>query len=592
MTAMFAMVAANHHALIEMFNEASQFASVRLLWQNPNCLVGHYNKHGPVQNRGLHQFSFTHANTIVASSHAPDNEKLRAQINEDATSLSRIIKGAHSAFCWVDADGHLVASRDALNQHCLYYARVGQVTVISSEASFIAGLLPSSPSLNPAALACWLAGEPNPELCLYNNIDVLPLGCAMQADVNGGISIHSFWDIDPHYRLDLASDNAYRDAFSQLLTETVGDHIAADDNVVVSQMSGGMDSTSITALAHRMLGPERICRPLSHLYNHSQSCDESDNIKAMYSHLGLRDPIQITVDAGAHRDFLSLYPTDFDSPGTVLSPRYHQECEIIQAAGSHRLLTGNGGDEMCWGHASAYTQRLKHGELNVVNEVLKACKKTGMAPWPVLRSLFVKPMIPESLMALARKIKGRQPADLPNWLSSKASKLAQEAGTVANPFNQKKDEVGYARYQALKTTSTFNSLRSYQKVAWQYGIEVVHPFFDPRIAEFSFAIPPKQLIRGAYPKWLLRNAMDNVLPDSVCWNVQKVTFDNHFGQLVKDNAAPLRKLLEDTRLEDMGLLNNTKLLDAFDHTVNSTKAHVHVDLLYAILTQRWIQQHH
>ena len=589
---MFAMVAANHHALIELFNQASQLASVRLLWQNPNCLVASYNQHGPVHNARLHQFSFSHANAIVASSRAPDSNALSTQINEEAAALSRRIKGAHTAFCWVADKQHLVASRDALNQHCLYYARVGQVTVISSEASFIAGLLPAKPALNPAALACWLAGEPNPELCLYTNIEVLPLGCSLRASPDGGIHTQPYWDIDPTHRLELASDNAYRDAFYQLLNNTVGDHIPADENVVVSQMSGGMDSTSITALAHKLLSPNRHCRPLSHLYSQSESCDESDNIKAMYAHLGLRDPIQITVDAGAHRDFLSLYPTDFDSPGTVLSPRYHQECEMIKDAGSHRLLTGNGGDEMCWGHASAYTQRLTHGELGVVSEVFKACKQTGMAPWPVFRSLFVKPMIPPSLMALARQIKGRQPADLPAWLTGKASKLAQEAGTVANPFNKKKDKVGYARYQALKTTSTFNSLRSYQKVAWQYGIEVVHPFFDPRIAEFTFAIPPKQLIRGAYPKWLLRNAMDSLLPESVCWNVQKVTFDNHFGKLVKDNAEPLRKLLQDTRLEDMGLLDNSKLLDAFDSTVNGRKAHVHVDLLYAILTQRWIQQHH
>jgi len=592
MTAMFAMVAANHHALNELFNQASQFAAVRLLWQNPNCLVASYNQHGTVHNARLHQFSFTHANAIVASSRAPGNNELSTQITEDAAALSRTIKGAHTAFCWATDKQQLIASRDALNQHCLYYARVGQVTVISSEASFIAGLLPAKPALNPAALACWLAGEPNPELCLYNNIDVLPMGCSLQASPDGGVNTQSFWDIDPAHRLELASDDAYRDAFYQLLYESVSDHIAGDDRLVVSQMSGGMDSTSITALAHQLLGSQRSCRPLSHLYSQSESCDESDNIKAMYAHLGLQDPIQITVDAGAHRDFLSLYPTDFDSPGTVLSPRYHQECEIIQAVGSHRLLTGNGGDEMCWGHASAYTQRLKQGEFGVLSEVLKACKQTGMAPWPVFRSLFVKPMIPQSLMALARQIKGRQPADLPAWLTPKASALARETGTVTNPFNPNKDEVGYARYQALKTTSTFNSLRSYQKVAWQYGIEVAHPFFDPRIAEFSFAVPPKQLIRGAYPKWLLRNAMDNLLPESVCWNVQKVTFDNHFGQLVKDNAESLRKLLEDSRLEEMGLLDNSKLLSAFDQTVGSNKAHVHVDLLYAILTQRWIQQHH
>ena len=86
--------------------------------------------------------------------------------------------------------------------------------------------------------------------------------------------------------------------------------------------------------------------------------------------------------------------------------------------------------------------------------------------------------------------------------------------------------------------------------------------------------------------------MDKILPDRVCWDMQKVTFDNHFGQLVKDNARPLRELLTDTRLQEMGLLDNARLLDAFDKTVNGSVAHVHVDLLYAILTQRWIQQHH
>ena len=86
--------------------------------------------------------------------------------------------------------------------------------------------------------------------------------------------------------------------------------------------------------------------------------------------------------------------------------------------------------------------------------------------------------------------------------------------------------------------------------------------------------------------------MQNHLPESVCWNVKKVTFDNHFGQLVKDNAKPLRELLSDTRLASLGLVDNDILLKAFDAAVGGNGVSVHVDLLYAILTQRWIQQHH
>lgn len=591
MSALFALVAQDHHALMDMFDEAGKYAPVSLIWQSPQCLVGGYFLRSQ-QQYPVAQYSLSSANVVVAGNTPPDNAELNAQYEQNPFAISRVIHGAHSAFLWDNHTRTLTASRDPLNQHCLYYANIGAVTVVSSEAHFIARLLPNKPALNPAALACWLAGQPNPALCLYEGINTLPLGSSVQISPTGSAIEHTFWDIDPHSELEMNTDEAYRDAFYDLLHSVVGDHISNSDNVIVSQMSGGMDSTSVTAIVQHLLKPEQQCRALSHLYSHSQSCDESDNIKAMYEKLELVDPIQVTVDAGAHRDFLSLYPTDFDSPGTVLSPRYHQECELIKGAGSSKLLTGNGGDEMCWGHASAYTQRFKQGELSVVREVLEASKLTGLKPWPVMRSLFIKPLIPEMLINLARKIKHSAPSELPAWLTANATKLATDSSDVENPFNERKAPVSFARYHALKTTSTYNAVRSYQKVAWQYGIEVAHPFFDRRIAEFSFAIPPKQLIRGPYPKWLLRNAMQNDLPDRVCWNVNKVTFDNHFGQLVRDNAKPLRELLCDTRLEEMGLVNNRVLLEAFDKAISGQVAYVHVDLLYAILTQRWIQQHH
>ena len=592
MTAMFAVVAVDHHVIKETLEIARRNRDLRVLWQAPGCVVGVYGDTLSADSYGMRQFSFSQANVVINSSSTPNNRVLGKQIDTDPAALSHGVPGAHTAFCWLAAKQQLIASRDPLNQHSLYYARLANATVVSSEARFIADLMPAKPALNPAALACWLAGEPNPALSLYAKIHAWPLGCSLMAGVEGSLQETTFWDIDPHHEIRLPNDADYSDSFAELLNTAVSSHIAGEDQVVVSQMSGGMDSTSITALAHTMLSPARLCRPLSHLYSQSASCDETTNIQAMYDHLALNNPIQVTVDSGEHRDFLSLYPTDFDSPGTVLSPRYHQECELISAAGSRRLLTGNGGDEMCWGHASAYTERIRNGELGVISEVLKACDQTHMARWPVLRSLFVKPLIPEWLLRVGRQLRGRNNADQPAWLTPQGAALAREAGTVSNPFHPQRQPVGYARYQALKTTSTFNSLRSYQKVAWQYGIEVAHPFFDPRIAEFSFAVPPKQLIRGAYPKWLLRSAMDKILPDRVCWDMQKVTFDNHFGQLVKDNARPLRELLTDTRLQEMGLLDNARLLDAFDKTVNGSVAHVHVDLLYAILTQRWIQQHH
>jgi hypothetical protein len=134
-------------------------------------------------------------------------------------------------------------------------------------------------------------------------------------------------------------------------------------------------------------------------------------------------------------------------------------------------------------------------------------------------------------------------------------------------------------------------MRSYQKVADEYGVEVRHPFFDQKIVEFSFAIPEKLLIQGVYPKWLLRHTMQEHLPDSICWNKHKTVFDHHFANLIRSNRDELRLLLSHTGLQDLGLLDNQVLIAAFDDIVNDVEKSLNVDMLYAILTQLWFQSH-
>jgi hypothetical protein len=85
--------------------------------------------------------------------------------------------------------------------------------------------------------------------------------------------------------------------------------------------------------------------------------------------------------------------------------------------------------------------------------------------------------------------------------------------------------------------------------------------------------------------------MQGHLPESVCWNLKKTTFDQHFGNLVRENASQIREVLQDERLADMGLVNQSLLLAEFDRVVTSPFASVQVDLLYAILTFSWLKTH-
>ncbi|MBA1330057.1 hypothetical protein QQ73_02325 [Candidatus Endoriftia persephone str. Guaymas] len=266
--------------------------------------------------------------------------------------------------------------------------------------------------------------------------------------------------------------------------------------------------------------------------------------------------------------------------------------ELLKAAGANVLLTGSGGDEMVWGHSLTYGSRLLRGDLRAVWEVISGCREMQLPLLQTLLQVFVKPFIPESVKNGIRGFRGSPSSSrLPPWIpATTVKRLNLEERLFGKSSTQFKNPALQARHDALARTSTINSVRSYQQAGLAYGIDVRHPFFDRRLAEFSFAIPDDLWIRDNYPKWLLRKTMDGRLPDSVCWNRQKVTFDRFFGKLIRDQSENIRAILSDTRLQDMGLLDNARLLKAFDDLVKGEPA-LNVDLLYVLMGQIWFQKY-
>lgn len=480
-----------------------------------------------------------------------------------------------------------------LGSRSIYWIEYDGLTFVTTELELLNFIFDGALRLSERGLASWLSGYPNPAISLFDNVNVLPIGHRLELSANRRPRIVKFWDIDPEHKISCQTQFEYSEQFFEIFQSSVKLACHTDRQKIVSQMSGGLDSTSVTALAKKHVERlEKEVVPLSHLYQQAEQCDESQLVEDMLSTLSCKESLKMTVDRGDDRNFLNLYPSHIESPGTVLSPRYHKELALVADSGADVLLTGNGGDEMCWGHSSAYTDRLKKGEVSVIKEVLKACHLVGMSKRQAIKNLFVKPFLPALFFKLMSDNKvGGNSAHVPIWLTDKAVSLALEETKIDNPFDERKDPVGYNRYQSLKTTSTYNAVHSYEKVAQQYGVDVRHPFFNPKLAEFTFAIPAKQLIQGPYPKWLLRHTMQDYLPQSVCWNLNKTTFDQHFGNLVRENATELRDILQDNRLADMGLVNPAMLLAEFDRVVSDPSLPVQVDLLYAILTFSWLNTH-
>jgi asparagine synthase (glutamine-hydrolysing) len=499
-------------------------------------------------------------------------------------------------FCyalWDDVHSQFHLARNIFNSRSLYYLPINGALFVACDAKILSRHPDINVTINQTSVLQWLSGRADPNASMFNEISLLPSGHRLEFSKDGHVTIQNIWDIEPGLSIRYQHVDDYKQHFFALLQASVKARLSSTAAAVFSQMSGGMDSTSITALAAQICAKNStVLHTMSHLYRDTQSCDELDNINDMIATLGLKNNHFIDLDQYQSSRFSDLYPTDYDSPGIVLSPKYHQELALISSLGADVLLTGNGGDETCWGHSATYRTRLYKGEMGVIKEVVKASHDLQQ---PVARSLytvFISPLIPQALHQLLAWVRNipQSNRDLPPWLGQAAQQFDCQI-ILDNPFSERFSPAKYARYHGIKTTSTYNSMRSYQKVADEYGVEVRHPFFDQKIVEFSFAIPEKMLIQGVYPKWLLRHTMQEHLPDSICWNKHKTVFDHHFANLIRNNKDELRLLLSHTGLQDLGLLDNQVLIAAFDDIVNNVEKSLNVDMLYAILTQLWFQSH-
>lgn len=487
----------------------------------------------------------------------------------------------------------------------LYVCQYLNCLIVSQRLDLI--ILFITPKASQQALAQWLSGRPDPNMSMFDNIHLMPFAhfgyySAHQQHTRQHIPtdtafvtthpllLHRFWDIEPEHRVRHCDIEGYAEQWRGILQHRISQDLQIAKHQVASQMSGGMDSTSIAALANQALHAPQHLIALSHTYNNTSSCDESDLIAAMVSHLHLQEHHQIELDQFADLDFTQLYPTQLASPGIVHSPKYAQELDLLANLDVDVLLTGNGGDEMAWGHSLVYADRAASGDLTVIKEVIATAKQHKM---PIVKSLLrvlIKPNLPDALVTLLGKAPTQQ-TQLPPWLSVQA--LAQlDAIETHNPYSQQLGRQGlHSRYEGVMQTATFNSMRSYESLSRKHGIAVRHPFFDPHLAEFSFAIPQQLHIQQTYPKYLLRKAMDPLLPEAVCWNPHKVIFDQHFANIVRANKAALQQLLSHTGLQDLGLVDNTKVLAAFANVVDEPNGSLNVNLLYTILTQSWYQTH-
>jgi asparagine synthase (glutamine-hydrolysing) len=103
-------------------------------------------------------------------------------------------------------------------------------------------------------------------------------------------------------------------------------------------------------------------------------------------------------------------------------------------------------------------------------------------------------------------------------------------------------------------------LRYADRNSMAHAVEVRLPFLNHQLVEFLFTLPPHLKIKDGWTKWLLRKAMEHVLPKEIVWRKDKVGFEPPQKKwmqnpLVQQRIQESKKILVEKNILSKAVLN-------------------------------------
>ena len=357
----------------------------------------------------------------------------------------------------------------------------------------------------------------------YSSIRQLRGGHFLQIDISGKSLlpvIERYWYVDPTCKVDKATDRNAALKVAELLRDSVSLRLRSDVPLG-SCLSGGIDSSSIVCIANELLKTQGK----TDIQNTFSSCFEDPRYDE-------RNFIQSVVSkTSVHSHYVFPDPDDFfksfdrltwlqDEPfGSSSIFAQWSVFRLARSKGVKVMLDGQGADELLGGYHAYFSHRI--GDL-----LKQGCLKEGARTLAELRKRHRKSAA-ELLMTLAG---GFVRPGTRSWRISDRFFGPNRRGLLCPDFLREGEEqsefskiprlprislLSQSLYESFFYTTLPALLHYEDRNSMAHSIESRVPFLDYRLVEYAFALPDEMKIRGAVTKWILREAMDGLLPQSV-----------------------------------------------------------------------------
>ncbi|MBT2527945.1 lasso peptide isopeptide bond-forming cyclase [Streptomyces sp. ISL-99] len=492
----------------------------------------------------------------------------RAGRLRDLAELDALARSLPGSFHLVAAlDGRIRVQGTASGLRLVFHAAIRGAQVAASRADVLAAALGAGLDEEQVAVRLlWPVPHPLAETPMWRGITAVSPHDALIVAADGRTVRHSRWWTPPEPVRTLA-DGA--PLVREALTAAV-DARTRQGGVVSCDLSGGLDSTSICFLAER--SPARV---VASTWPGRDPAD-TDLYWAEQAARSMPDVDHVVWDADAsplvYNDLLGIDDL-LDEPtiGVMDRSRVLHHLPAMAERGSRLHLTGIGGDHVAWCSEAYYHRLLRTRPLFALSQ-LRGFR--ALWQWPLggtARALADSRPYGKWLADSSGRLRDPLPATVSTslgwgmpprlfgWVTPDAARAAERAlrEAAANAVPLHRDRGLHADLEQIRSCTRL--IRQWDRMAARAGVPMASPFLDDRVIESCLAVRPSERVTPWRYKPLLTAAMSGLVPDACLRRTNKAAASMDASNGLREHRGELLKLWEDSRLEQLGLVDGNAL---------------------------------
>jgi len=455
-----------------------------------------------------------------------DTETIVHLYEEYGRDCVKHLRGMFAFAIWDRRKRTLFAARDRLGIKPFYYRWDGQAFLFGSEIKALLAFPGARAEFNRGTLAEYLAFGyiTGPETMLAGIRKLMP-GHTLELKEHGEPQIERYWDLNAVEGGEQRSREECAKTYRELLEGAVSSHLMSDVPLGVF-LSGGLDSSAVAALARKLRG-DRI-----------QTFAVGYGEEA-FSELGFAREVAEHIQSDHHEVRLSREEFFAALPKLI----WHEDEPIVWPSSVSLyfvarlareyvtvVLTGEGSDETLGGY-TRYAWTLLNSRLDnvyraVTPEGLRRLVRQAIQSGPLGASLrrklehtfLVRDGNAWSSFYFDNFFSAFTAAEQSELLTPEARAEAGDAyaGSMG-AWERSRGDLLHRLLYADINSYLIELLMKQDQMSMAASVESRVPFLDHALVEFTATIPEQYSIRGMAGKFILKQAVEDLLPHSIVY---------------------------------------------------------------------------